>query len=1343
MARAHILLLAALATAHRPGCGVDDPAFASIVNAPSVEVAQQYHQGEIYRQLSGARGLQNNNFVPLRTLHAQGLSDNIRIGLVWDPVDNGDYSVGQNCGNPYTCPIRPRQCSYVGQSIYVQDAAGNEVYSPSLCEGKHLVTGPLGAARGAAMRERTTQAMNFWRQTLMVRPVQDPQITIDPLIVQKYNLTTANVSNVDLVIIMTARPSPNRPVAGYASCLQRDQLRRCTVGAFNWVPEILDVTNHNAADVFTNEMHTALHEIMHVLGGMNPGTGGVGGNSPFIDDNGAFVEPKGNVYRTTVDPAFPTKMVTKIVTPRVVNATRIGFGCPTADGFPLEDVDLGRAAHWEARLAGPEIMSYGTGSGQTYVSDLTLAYLEDTNQYIANYSMAGKLTPEITDDFKLSGISFLQGTSSSGSYTPPPAPSKGMLTWGRNAGCAFLNQHPRTGWPANYLCPKNQEYGCTADNRMSAACIVQSTYTREASCGSWYIDQNTGSLTCGTQNTCSGGSCSIATAMRYYTTDADAAAASGASSGTTATTGGFSNAMDFVPVRVGYWDCSTAIPTANVTTASEGSSPGFSNFASFFGDANDMMKFGGQARCPECRCMRSSLMELTRTVTPNFAVYGLCYRTNCYRSDYLQVAIKGQFGKNTVYWYKCPTNGGKVYITGFTGSIHCPDAETFCAMETITGIKYSEQSFVMEAIFWGTLAGITLMFLVICAFPCCRDRLIIFFKKICGAHQFPTEYEEVEKGPKAAGGASRRSLRVKSSQYDPAAEAIRRKEFMTRQMRAKARKNGAPVQGADDEGPEPSSVLPCTCASGLLIAINVATMLVGLAMIGLVIWSIYAARALANSVPILGVATFITVVGFVGIMAGRKRAVISPGPSCWLLAYFVFNITLCLLLVFVIAYNFAYTNWRVYVDKNWDTISDVLPAKYRQGATRDAQIDSAVQAVKDHISILASLGAAVLAIFLTSLVSAAKLIHIHTLASMLLTLCNNLLLAGGLLLSVVGFYLVAAAGRAANMMAVIGVVLAIGLIAITLGLVGTIAVFRKSLIATVLYEAALFLLEGLMGYGIYLFITQGAKIAGYVNGLDDDAISKIANDLGLSLSKAELVSTLQDNLNQLALATACACGVVLLLFFSGIIYYRAVAQERRRAAELAQAKPSAGKAVKRVNDDDDEGSGSTQGMGPGRVPASSPAPAPSAPAQTPSPVSVNPNTARFAIPVVPHGVQPGMMGTPAGAAAVRPISGFPNAPNAAAQVYDPLASSRRMAAPQRPSGVYYTHPAAAQYGIAPQGAPGIYPSMPGMQGVPMQPVVGVPRVGVPAPQGLAYAVPMHGANVHAAVPPGAIRTHDV
>jgi hypothetical protein len=66
---------------------------------------------------------------------------------------------------------------------------------------------------------------------------------------------------------------------------------------------------------------------------------------------------------------------------QVLAVARAQFGCPTLEGVPLEDVPIvgGYTAHWEARVLGPEVMSYGSGSGETYLSDLTLAFLEDTS----------------------------------------------------------------------------------------------------------------------------------------------------------------------------------------------------------------------------------------------------------------------------------------------------------------------------------------------------------------------------------------------------------------------------------------------------------------------------------------------------------------------------------------------------------------------------------------------------------------------------------------------------------------------------------------------------------------------------------------------------------------------------------------------------------------------------------------------------------------------------------------------------------------------------------------------------------------------------------------------------
>jgi hypothetical protein len=66
---------------------------------------------------------------------------------------------------------------------------------------------------------------------------------------------------------------------------------------------------------------------------------------------------------------------------QVLALARQQFGCATLAGVPLEDAPIvgGFGAHWEARVMGSELMSYGSGSGETYLSDLTLAFLEDTS----------------------------------------------------------------------------------------------------------------------------------------------------------------------------------------------------------------------------------------------------------------------------------------------------------------------------------------------------------------------------------------------------------------------------------------------------------------------------------------------------------------------------------------------------------------------------------------------------------------------------------------------------------------------------------------------------------------------------------------------------------------------------------------------------------------------------------------------------------------------------------------------------------------------------------------------------------------------------------------------------
>jgi hypothetical protein len=170
-------------------------------------------------------------FVPIQTLYAQGLTRPFRIKAIYDVILNNDTNSGP-----------PQQCTVVNQNI-----SANAHVSPTYtCAAADIVTGSIGAARFSLLQLRTQQAADYWRSVLQVRPVADAGITIDPSLVSEFNITNNTfVADVDLVLIMTARVS-TQPVAGYAQCLQIDQNNRCTVGQFNWIPNLLNLDGINS-----------------------------------------------------------------------------------------------------------------------------------------------------------------------------------------------------------------------------------------------------------------------------------------------------------------------------------------------------------------------------------------------------------------------------------------------------------------------------------------------------------------------------------------------------------------------------------------------------------------------------------------------------------------------------------------------------------------------------------------------------------------------------------------------------------------------------------------------------------------------------------------------------------------------------------------------------------------------------------------------------------------------------------------------------------------------------------------------------------------------------------------
>eukprot|EP01138_Halocafeteria_seosinensis_P015488 gb/GECG01015806.1/.p1 GENE.gb/GECG01015806.1/~~gb/GECG01015806.1/.p1 ORF type:complete len:864 (+),score=86.28 gb/GECG01015806.1/:1-2592(+) len=686
-------------------CGLSDPSLKKELDTPATRVYQEYPLK--LREVDSPRGQRqlDGNFMPIQEAEEQGLTSQIRIRLVWDVIETGDKYDGD-----------VQQCNYIGQSIALPDSINDQnSWTDDPCPSEEFMVHAndekassqakkAAEERFALMKRRTEWAASYWENTLRVKPV-DNEIVIDSNALVRNHVELPEEqkvhNNTDLVVIMTARPVPFKSVAGYANCMQRDQYGRCTVGRFNWVPDLFEVTNPNADNNIRSERHTAAHEFAHLFDAVLLGNKDAG-TRIHIDENGntkSFDDIAFNAW----DSDHYRKTVAKIKTERVLEVSRKHFDCPSLAGVALEDVPLGAGAHWESRILGPEFMSYGSASGEVYISDLTLAFLEDTNQYVVNYTRGGLFVESPQVPFTLGGPSFLfAGTVKR--EDPPEPLSPGALTWGRGEGCSFLNESARD-WPDRYKCLKHQEYGCTPDNKNSAVCALKTGWTldRKFSCGEfdvatgWHICQQVD------DSNCESGDCVLPEMYRYFTQDEVAAAFSNtdvdSSDVDVVRLGGFSSSMDYAPVPMRFWNCRDRTPATNGSLPDSAEGVGIDLAKYTLDVVGQMEKRGGQKHCKHCRCFVSSLREVTSfAFSSGPTPFGLCYRANCVRRDYLQFGITNQLGG--VSWYKCPDEGGQVFIAGFAGTFHCPNARQFCAIESISGIKYPETDPLLELVYY-------------------------------------------------------------------------------------------------------------------------------------------------------------------------------------------------------------------------------------------------------------------------------------------------------------------------------------------------------------------------------------------------------------------------------------------------------------------------------------------------------------------------------------------------------------------------------------------------------------------------------------------------------------------
>jgi pentapeptide MXKDX repeat protein len=404
---------------------------------------------------------------------------------------------------------------------------------------------------------------------------------------------------------------------------------------------------------------------------------------------------------------------------------------------------------------------------------------------------------------------------------------------------------------------------------------------------------------------CTTASCPLPPSLRHFT-DANVSDAFDRSE-SVASVGGWSSAMDYVPVRVGYWNCQDTGPTTTSLTR-DGEGGDIDNATTLVSSAMDSKLFGGQSHCPSCRCLVSSLMDVTKlNINPSFPRYGLCYRTNCFRSDYLQVAIRSQF-TNRIDWYRCPVEGGKLHIPGYTGALHCPPATSFCRLQDVSGVRYPETQLWLEWTFWGLVAGLPLVLAASCTADRARRGMSRGLKRCCGVTTF------------------------------------------------------LPLDGDGKRGVAHGFLVATSTVWGIAV-VNATVFVVSAAALIAVLMQARSVALRTITVPAAALLVYIMTVALMGVLTPFKRV---RGVSCAVVAQYFLSCASVMLLLWGAVWALAFQGtFQRYVANNWSSIAELMSCCYDAAASRAEQQMQATDTLKRYAPAVAAtltVAAAILAI---------------------------------------------------------------------------------------------------------------------------------------------------------------------------------------------------------------------------------------------------------------------------------------------------------------------------------------------------------------------------------------------
>jgi hypothetical protein len=272
----------------------------------------------------------------------------------------------------------------------------------------------------------------------------DPRVTISSSI-------SNNGAEADLVIfpfIDDSNDNDENTEAYASSCVLATKNNRPVAGIIAFT-QAMAKYRENWIQFYTN---LAFHEIGHILL-FNPFL-----YDMFIDEQGDPI-PSSQVYKSMEVNGLTRNM---IITPKVVEAAKKHFNCDDVQGVELENQG-GQGtenSHWEARVMLSDLM-IGFTYDEAVLSEITLAFYEDSGWYKANY------------------------------YTG------GLFRFGKNEGCGFLTEKCIGGSHSysNEFC-NSQPYTptCTAGHLSRAVCYYTNTYSNIDTNYRYFGSANTGGL---------------------------------------------------------------------------------------------------------------------------------------------------------------------------------------------------------------------------------------------------------------------------------------------------------------------------------------------------------------------------------------------------------------------------------------------------------------------------------------------------------------------------------------------------------------------------------------------------------------------------------------------------------------------------------------------------------------------------------------------------------------------------------------------------------------------------------------------------------------------------------